>query len=155
MVGSSNFTLLIVIQFHGASGSLCLLVSLSSSLSPSLFLVDVALDDAILVQLVDRYSLSIPIPYNFRQTVLETPYRPKIQRGGLDNCLTSSLTILISRQTLLDPCILVKLFGGSRIRKSAFRKCSSRYGKLTFQYLILFEERRRKKLFFPAVALRG
>lgn len=35
MVGSSNFTLLIVIQFHGASGSLCLLVSLSLSPSPS------------------------------------------------------------------------------------------------------------------------
>lgn len=34
MVGSSNFTLLIVIQFHGASGCLCLLVSLS--LSPPL-----------------------------------------------------------------------------------------------------------------------
>lgn len=35
MVGSSNFTLLIVIQFHGASGCLCLLVSLSLSPSPS------------------------------------------------------------------------------------------------------------------------
>lgn len=34
MVGSSNFTLLIVIQFHGASAwFLCLLMSLSFSLS--------------------------------------------------------------------------------------------------------------------------
>lgn len=76
MVGSSNFTLLIVIQFHGASGSLCLLVSLPLSL------VDVALDYAILVQLVDPLFLFLfPIPYNFRQTVLETPYRPKIRKG--------------------------------------------------------------------------
>lgn len=78
MVGSSNFTLLIVIQFHGASGCLCLLVSLSLPLS----LVDVALDYAILVQLVDPLFLFLfPIPYNFRQTVLETPYRPKIRKG--------------------------------------------------------------------------
>ena len=150
MVGSSNFTLLIVIQFHGASAwFLCLLMPLS--LAPLQPTPRARITFSLSLVLVLRAALffSILVPYNFRQTVeLETPYRPKIQRGGLDNCLTSSLTILISRQTsfVLDSCTLVENRFGARVSENPLCPVSaptSRDAELTFQYLIRFTDARQ------------
>ena len=131
MVGSSNFTLLIVIQFHGASAwFLCLLMPPPLSLSLSVLHRFNPLPVITLSLCPSRwlYALLSFSPSGFRIIFVrpwgwKTPYRPKIQRGGLDNCLTSSLTILISRQTslVLDSCTLGgKSFRGSRIAKIRF-----------------------------------